>query len=138
MKQKKDKQEKLIKLVMELGDFFISCDGNIDERELNFVDQYIPNLVANGIMSKKELEDIRDSLTHSLNIDELIERTKNMISYVAEKEEYPLAKTLSYFIKTLIEADGEIHPNEVQYYDLWKKGIGIDDNTDISDINIDV
>ena len=38
------KKQQLIKLVMELGSFFSNCDGDFDDRESAFINNYIDKI----------------------------------------------------------------------------------------------
>ena len=42
-----DKKKKcLIKHIIELGKFFMECDGNVDDREIKFIKDYTDQMVA--------------------------------------------------------------------------------------------
>ncbi len=60
---------------MELGVFFSNCDGNIDKREKNFLDDYIEKMVASGQIHKNELEEIKNSINKTPDIEYLIRET---------------------------------------------------------------
>ena len=54
------KKRQLIKLVMELGSFFSNCDGDFDDREAKFLDNYIDNMIASDQEQREELEEIKN------------------------------------------------------------------------------
>ncbi len=126
------RKKQLTKLVMELGSFFANCDGNFDERESKFLDGYVDKMVQLEQLPKEELEEIKNNLPTSFDIEYLIQETKRMRDVVTDLEKVPLLRTLSYFIHGMILADGVIHPNEKKYYTEWKDALELDD-----DINID-
>jgi hypothetical protein len=127
------KKQQLIKLVMELGSFFSNCDGDFDDRESAFINNYIDKISnVEGIL-KEELFSIKESVHNMLDIDYLIQETEIMVNAVEERERIPLLRTLSYFINGVIEADGIIHPNETKYFQKWKDHFELNNDIDISE-----
>lgn len=127
------KKQQLIKLVMELGSFFSNCDGDFDDRESAFINNYIDKISnVEGIL-KEELFSIKESVHNMLDMDYLIQETEIMVNAVEERERIPLLRTLSYFINGVIEADGIIHPNETKYYQKWKDHFELNNDIDISE-----
>ena len=127
------KKQQLIKLVMELGSFFSNCDGDFDDRESAFINNYIAKISnVEGIL-KEELFSIKESVHNMLDMDYLIQETEIMVNAVEERERIPLLRTLSYFINGVIEADGIIHPNETKYFQKWKDHFELNNDIDISE-----
>lgn len=127
------KKQQLIKLVMELGSFFSNCDGDFDDRESAFINNYIDKISnVEGIL-KEELFSIKESVHNMLDMDYLIQETEIMVNAVEERERIPLLRTLSYFINGVIEADGIIHPNEIKYFQKWKDHFELNNDIDISE-----
>ncbi len=127
------KKQQLIKLVMELGSFFSNCDGDFDDRESAFINNYIDKISnVEGIL-KEELFSIKESVHNMLDMDYLIQETEIMVNAVEERERIPLLRTLSYFINGVIEADGIIHPNETKYFQKWKDHFELNNDIDISE-----
>lgn len=127
------KKQQLIKLVMELGSFFSNCDGDFDDRESAFINNYIDKISnVEGIL-KEELFSIKESVHNMLDMDYLIQETEIMVDAVEERERIPLLRTLSYFINGVIEADGIIHPNETKYFQKWKDHFELNNDIDISE-----
>ena len=127
------KKQQLIKLVMELGSFFSNCDGDFDEREAAFIDNYIDKISHVEGIIKEDLYSIKESVHNMPDMDYLIQETEKMVNVVEEREKIPLLRTLSYFINGVIEADGLIHPNETKFYQKWKDHFELNDDIDISD-----
>ena len=126
------KKRQLIKLVMELGSFFANCDGNFDAREADFIEGYINRISESENISKEELRQIKKTIAKTLDINYLIEETKNMKDVMLQEEMAPLFKTLSYFIYSVIMADDSLLSVEQKYYIEWKEALGLDDDVDIS------
>lgn len=126
------KKRQLIKLVMELGSFFANCDGNFDAREADFIEGYINRISESENISKEELRQIKKTIAKTLDINYLIEETKNMKDVMLQEEMAPLFKTLSYFIYSVIMADDSLLSVEQKYYTEWKEALGLDDDVDIS------
>lgn len=126
------KKRQLIKLVMELGSFFANCDGNFDAREADFIEGYINRISESENISKEELRQIKKTIAKTLDVNYLIEETKNMKDVMLQEEMLPLFKTLSYFIYSVITADDNLLSVEQKYYTEWKEALGLDDDVDIS------
>ena len=126
------KKRQLIKLVMELGSFFANCDGNFDVREADFIEGYINRISESENIPKEELRQIKKTIAKTLDINYLIEETKNMKDVMLQEEMLPLFKTLSYFIYSVIMADDNLLSVEQKYYTEWKEALGLDDDVDIS------
>ncbi len=127
------KKRQLIKLVMELGSFFSNCDGDFDDREAKFLDNYIDNMIASDQEQREELEEIKNGINKMPNIEYLIMETKRMKDAVEEQEKVPLLKTLSYLINEIIIADGILHLKEARFYTEWKNALELDDDINIDD-----
>lgn len=108
---------------MELGKFFMTCDGDIDNREVKFIQDYTDQLAKEGVASQEQIQAIKSAIPETLTIDYLIEQTNNLLTYATEEERVSLLSELSSFIQQVIMADGVIHPNEEKYYNEWKNEI---------------
>lgn len=118
---------------MELGSFFSNCDGDFDDREAKFLDNYIDNMIASDQEQREELEEIKNGINKMPNIEYLIMETKRMKDAVEEQEKVPLLKTLSYLINEIIIADGILHLKEARSYTEWKNALELDDDINIDD-----
>lgn len=117
-----------------MGYFFSACDGYIDERETQFVNQFIERVQENHKISNEKVEELRNIVDENIDIDVIIGNTKELLTLVDEQEKQPLLRSLSYFIYQIIRADGIILPVEDAYYARWKEYFMLDDNTDIADL----
>uniref|UniRef100_A0AB33IQG8 TerB family tellurite resistance protein n=1 Tax=Prevotella sp. GTC17253 TaxID=3236793 RepID=A0AB33IQG8_9BACT len=118
-----EKQKLLIQLVMELGKFFMTCDGDVDNREVKFIQDYTIQLVKQGVVTEEQLQVIKTTIAENLTIDYLIAQTNNLLTYATEEERESLLSELSSFIQHVIMADEVIHPKEDEYYKKWKNAI---------------
>lgn len=108
---------------MELGKFFMTCDGDVDNREVKFIQDYTAQLVKQGVATEEQLQVIKTTIAENLTIDYLIAQTNNLLTYATEEEREPLLSELSSFIQHVIMADEVVHPNEEKYYNEWKNEI---------------
>lgn len=129
--EKKAKQSRLIRLVAETGTYFGKCDGCYDDSEKAFTNNYIANIQKNHNLSEEEIQNIKSSVNEDVSLEEIIKKTNTFINDLEDDEKIPFKRTMSYFIFHLIRADGVLHPNEVDSYETWKKGVDIDDNIDL-------
>jgi AAA+ superfamily predicted ATPase len=127
------REYKLIKLVAETGVFFGKCDGSYDENEKKFVHDYLDNISKRYDVSKNKYDEIINNVDENISIEALITKTNDYANDLIEQEKEPFIRTMSYFIYNLIRADNIIHPKETKCYNLWKKGLGIDDNINIDE-----
>ena len=112
-----DKKKKcLIKHIIELGKFFMECDGNVDDREIKFIKDYTDQMFTNKEATLEEMKTIEESVREDLTIDYLIDQTKLLLMYATYEEKESLLDALSSYIQKVIMADNERQPNEVKYY----------------------
>ena len=116
-----DKKKKcLIKHIIELGKFFMECDGNVDDREIKFIKDYTDQMIANKEATLEEMKTIEESVRQELTIDYLIDQTKLLLMYATNEEKKSLIDALSSYIQKIIMVDNVLHANEVKYYKEWQ------------------
>nr|WP_315408796.1 hypothetical protein [uncultured Prevotella sp.] len=116
-----DKKKKcLIKHIIELGKFFMECDGNVDDREIKFIKDYTDQMVTNKEATLEEMKTIEESVRQELTIDYLIDQTKLLLMYATNEEKKSLIDALSSYIQKIIMVDNVLHANEVKYYKEWQ------------------
>lgn len=119
-----DKKKKcLIKHIIELGKFFMECDGNVDDREIKFIKDYTNQMVAHKEVTLEEMKSIANSVKQNLTIDYLVNETKILLEYATYEEKESLLDALSSYIQKVIMADNVRHPNEEGYYKEWQNRI---------------
>lgn len=117
------KQKCLIKHIIELGKFFMECDGNVDNREIKFIKDYTDQMVAHKEVTLEEMKTIANSVRQDLTIDYLINETKILLEYATYEEKESLLDALSSYIQKVIMADNVRHPKEEKYYKEWQNRI---------------
>lgn len=119
-----DKKKKcLIKHIIELGKFFMECDGKVDDREIKFIKDYTNQMVAHKEVTLEEMKSIANSVKQNLTIDYLVNETKILLEYATYEEKESLLDALSSYIQKVIMADNVRHPNEERYYKEWQNRI---------------
>ena len=120
-----DKIKQMQLLVAEIGVFFANCDGVYDSEEQKFIENFLKELRKENQLTDDVKQLILNESKTVESIDTIIQMTKNLLSGFNETEQKEIKAVLSLFIFKLIEVDGEIHPNEIAKYNLWKEQIGI-------------
>ena len=118
-----EKKQLLLQVIMELGKFFMMCDGETDEREVKFINDYKGQLIKQGEATQEQLQAIEAAMPDSITFDYLIEQTQKLLGYATEEEREALRNELSSFIEKVIMADEVLHPNEEKYFEEWKTKI---------------
>ena len=118
-----DKIKQMQLLVAEIGVYFANCDGVYDSREQKFIEEFIKELEKENQLTDEIKKLILNESKTIETIETIIQMTKDLLSGFNEAEQEAIKATLSEFITKLIEVDGEIHPNEITNYNLWKEQI---------------
>ena len=121
-----DKIQQMQVLCAKIGVFFANCDGVYDSREEQFIENYLVELEQDGDMSPEIKENIQNCIENVETLDSIMSMAKDLLDGFNEAEQSEIKKILAEFITKLIEADGEIHPNELANYNTWKEQIGLE------------
>lgn len=121
-----DKISQMQILLSKIGVFFANCDGVYDSREKQFIENFIVGLEKNDSLSPEVKEIIQKCSENVETLDSIISMAKDLLDGFNEAEQSEIKKILAKFITRLIEADGEIHPNELANYNTWKEQIGLE------------
>lgn len=121
-----DKIQQMQVLCAKIGVFFANCDGVYDSREKQFIENYLVELEQDGDMSPEIKENIQNCIENVETLDSIMSMAKDLLDGFNEAEQSEIKKILAEFITKLIEADGEIHPNEFANYNTWKEQIGLE------------
>lgn len=121
-----DKISQMQILLSKIGVFFANCDGVYDSREKQFIENFIVGLEKNDSLSPEVKEIIQKCSENVETLDSIISMAKDLLDGFNEAEQSEIKKILAEFITKLIEADGEIHPNELANYNTWKEQIGLE------------
>lgn len=121
-----DKVQQMQILCAKIGVFFANCDGLYDSRESQFIENFLVELEQDGNISQ-EVKIIIQNCTENIEpIDNIISMTRDLLDGLDEVEQSEIKKVLAELIIKLIEVDGEIHPNELANYNIWKEQIGLE------------
>jgi len=71
-----EKKILLLQVIMELGKFFMTCDGQTDEREVQFINDYTEQLIQKDEATREQLEVIKNRMPEDLSIEYLVDQTK--------------------------------------------------------------
>ncbi len=122
-----DNQHKAIELVIGLvaktGLYFSCVDGNYDESERRFIDNYIGQLAAVGDVS--EVRAMLDSaIDKRYTHDEIVADTKALLAtFESADDRRAVLLSLYNFIDNVIKADGVEHPAEREALLRWLEAL---------------
>lgn len=116
-----EKKILLLQVIMKLGKFFMTCDGQTDEREVQFINDYTEQLIQQDEATREQLEVIKNRMPEDLSIEYLVDQTKNLLDYATEEERGTLFDQLASFVQNVIMADELLHPKEENFFKIWKE-----------------
>lgn len=119
-----DAKSEMAILVAKTGVFFAKCDGVYDEREKEFIGNFIAEL-------KKSESDVTDdalaiaakSADSKYTLSEIISATKVYLTPFNPDEKKAILDTLSEFISSVIKADSVLLDKETENYAQWKASL---------------
>ena len=103
--------EKVIWLVAKTGLFFAHADGKYDVR-----------LAAIGPVDDVKAE-LESSLQKQYKLEEIVNETKDLLSYFNPAEQGVIKVTLSQFVTNVINADCVENKKESALFEDWKKAL---------------
>lgn len=121
-----DKIKQMQMLIAKIGVFFANSDGEYDSHEQKFIENFIKESEKENQLTDDILHIIRNMSKSNESLENIIQETKSLLTGFNETEQITIKNTLSDFIYKVIEADGIIHPKEVEYYNSWKTEMGIE------------
>ena len=122
-----DKIQQMQVLCAKIGVFFANCDGVYETREQKFIENFVANLEqGEGGLAIEIKQIILESTNEIVSLETIIQMTRDLLDGFNDAEQTEIKKVLSEFITKLIEVDGELHPNEIAYYNTWKEKIGLE------------
>jgi hypothetical protein len=114
--------EKVIWLVAKTGLFFAHADGKYDVREKNFIVGFIDKLAAIGPVEDVKAE-LENSLQKQYKLEDIVNETKDLLSYFNPAEQSVIKVTLSQFVTNVINADCVENKKESALFEDWKKAL---------------
>ena len=123
MKDKEEIMNELSKLCVKIGIFFSNCDGVFSPSEREFLEYYVQNVDSNLKPTFDAKSLIENEIINHSSFDEVVSVTNEFLSRFDENEKTAIKGTLAVLIDKIIKVDGEIHPNETKYFEMWKKEV---------------
>jgi len=123
MKNQEQIMNELSKLCMKIGTFFSNCDGTFDSSEREFLEYYVQNVDSNLKPTVDAKTLIEEEIKNHPSFDGVINATNEFLSMFDDNERTAIKGTLAVLIDKIIKVDGEIHPNETKYFEMWKKEV---------------
>lgn len=120
LKTQKERDE-LMLISIKIGIFVSKIDGTIDSRELEEINKlclFINNNPTTPDFIKKEVNKIINS---DITFNEI---NSQVNSFLEDKPNDYKSKTHDFFVKlieTIISSDGNSHPKEIEFLNIWKK-----------------
>ncbi len=109
------------KLAAEIGLFFAKVDNDYDEKEKEFIINYVKTLTKSNPMTDEEKEELSSLSNHHFTLDEIINDTNQLLDIFVDEERFPLLNSLSMMINQVINADGMVTKEEAESFAIWKK-----------------
>lgn len=113
----------LSRLCVKTGAFFSNCDGSFEPSEREFLEYYVRNVDRNLKPTFDANTLIEEEIKNHPSFDEIISATNEFLSRFDENERTAIRGTLAVLIDKIIKVDGELHPNETKYFEMWKKEV---------------
>ena len=116
---------KFMKLAAAIGLYFAKVDNDYDEKEKEFIVNYIGKLKENISLTADEEAELKATDEHHYTLDEIIAGTNDLLDEYVATERYPLLNTLSVMINQVINADGVVKKEEAESFAKWKEVFGV-------------
>ena len=108
----------VVKLMAKTGLFFANCDGNYDQRERDFIENFISSIEMVGDVDPALKQSLKDSL-------QIVSDTKDLTDGFNEDERKVILITIDNFISNVVKLDGELCQKEKTNYESWQKAFGL-------------
>jgi hypothetical protein len=123
MNNEEQTMNELSRLCVKIGTFFSNCDSSFEPSEREFLEYYVRNVDRNLKPTFDANTLIEEEIKNNPSYDEIISATNEFLSRFDENERTAIKGTLAVLIDKIIKVDGEIHPNETKYFEMWKKEV---------------
>lgn len=115
-----------IKLMAKTGVFFAHCDGNYDQREVNFLNGFLGGINQIGDIDEALKQEIKDALNHTYTLEGIIEETQQLLEGFNKDEQKAIITSIYLFIRKVLTADKNLESVEKKNFHLWKETFGIE------------
>lgn len=109
-----------IELVIKTGCVFANCDGTFDEREEQFVKDFVSTLVDERLIVPSLSEKLNSMTKQQYSFEEIVNETNSLLNAMNEKDKKHIRDLFIDFIENLIKADDVVAPQETELFDKWK------------------
>jgi hypothetical protein len=120
-----DKIISVVKLMAKTGLFFANCDGQYDQRERDYIENFISGMESVGDIEPTLKQSLRESLNQQYTFDQIVNDTKALTDGFNEDERKVILITIDQFIRKVIRLDGELCEKEKAHYESWQKTFGL-------------
>lgn len=115
--------ERMVRLVAKTGLYFSCVDGQYDDSERQFLDNYLAQLAGVG-----PVDEVKDMIEHAMDrpvtFDEVVADTREVLDmFTTAGEREMIEMSLFNFINSVIRADGVEHPAERESFIAWANAI---------------
>lgn len=115
----------VVKLMAKTGLFFANCDGSYDQRERDFIENFISGIEGVGDIDPALKQNLKDSLNQQFTYEQIVSDTKALTDGFNEDERKVILITIDQFIRKVIRLDGELCEKEKANYANWQKEFGL-------------
>ena len=115
----------VVKLMAQTGLFFANCDGNYDQRERDFIENFISGIEKVGDIEPELKQSLKDSLCQQYTFDQIVSDTKELTDGFNDDERKVILITIDQFINDVVKLDGELCQKEKSNYENWQKEFGL-------------
>lgn len=120
-----EKIYQVVRLMAETGLFFANVDGIYQDRERQFINDYVSGIEEIGDITPEQKGWVYSALNKKYTLDDIIRDTRELLDGFEEIERQQILKSMKGFIKRVLMADGHVHPLEHANFQLWKQAFGV-------------
>ncbi|MCI6617647.1 MAG: TerB family tellurite resistance protein [Prevotella sp.] len=114
----------VVRLMAKTGLFFASADGIYQQRERQFINDFVSGIEQIGSITPELKGEVYGALNNQYKIEEIIRETNAVLEGFNKDERRAILASIRGFITKVIEADGSVHPLERENFRLWKDQFG--------------
>lgn len=114
---------KYAEILIKIGSLFAQCDGEVSEKETQFVKEFLIVLSTNKVIDITLENALRSVTAEPVSFDSVVQEMKNFLNKFTTVERVLIIETTKSFIQQLISSDGKIVPEEQSLFDRWNETI---------------
>jgi len=116
-----------IKLMAKTGLFFAHADGTYDDRERQFIEDFVGGIEQIADLDAPTKYAVGDTINHTYTLDEIIDETRQLLDQeFNDQERVAILRAIKSFINRVIRIDGVIHKQEDLNFKAWKQALGVE------------